>query len=279
VSLADKLDTLVGFFGWEMWPTGSRDPFALRRAAISILSLLSANQLRVGIRGLVHAAADGHLEALPEYQRDDFVGAMRFTVVDFFVDRLKVQQREAGVRHDLIDAVFALGNEDDLVRLLSRVNALQNFIKTDDGANLLAAYKRAANILKKENWHGKEGEIARTGEEDPLALVDDPELKPVVEARMAEMAKKELSYSPEPAEKELIKALEYVESAANGAVASEDFDFAMRVLASLRVPIDRFFDTVTVNDSDPAKRSARLDLLARFRDAVHQVANFSKIEG
>jgi glycyl-tRNA synthetase beta chain len=196
-----------------------------------------------------------------------------------FADRLKVQQREAGVRHDLIDAVFALGNEDDLVRLLSRVNALQNFIKTDDGANLLVAYKRAANILKKENWHGKEGEIARTGEEDPLALVDDPELRPVVEARMAEKKKKELSYSPEPAEKTLIEALDSAAPKARAAVEGEDFEAAMAALATLRAPIDRFFDTVTVNDADPAKRCARLDLLARFRDAVHQVADFSKIEG
>jgi glycyl-tRNA synthetase beta chain len=331
VSLADKLDTLVGFFGIEERPSGSRDPFALRRAALGIISLILRNNLRLSLRqtwedhasitavfmtegelqeiasamGLetwqshrieedrhVFLTKDGErvtAEATAEYLarlqvESAFFHAAEVDPLDFFADRLKVQQREAGVRHDLIDAVFACqkedgGNEDDLVRLLARVNALQNFIKTDDGANLLVAYKRAANILKKENWHGKEGEIARTGEEDPLALVDDPELKPVVEARMAEMAKKELSYSPEPAEKELIKALEYVESAANGAVASEDFDFAMRVLASLRAPIDRFFDTVTVNDSDPAKRSARLDLLARFRDAVHQVANFSKIEG
>ena len=107
-------------------------------------------------------------------------------VARFLADRLKVQQREAGVRHDLIDAVFALGNEDDLVRLLARVNALQTFIKTEDGANLLAAYKRAANILKKEDWQGVEGEIARTGEEDPLAQVDDPDLRPVIEAKLAE---------------------------------------------------------------------------------------------
>ena len=106
--------------------------------------------------------------------------------MSFFADRLKVQQREAGVRHDLIDAVFALGNEDDLVRLLARVKALQNFIATGDGADLLAAYKRAANILKREDWNGTEGEIARTGEEDPLALVDDPDLQAVVAAKIAD---------------------------------------------------------------------------------------------
>ena len=127
--------------------------------------------------------------------------------VDFFADRLKVQQREAGVRHDLIDAVFALGGEDDLVRLLARVNALQNYVETAEGANLLAAYKRAANILKKEDWHGIEGEIAHTGEEDPLALVDDPDMKAVIEAKMAERHAGQLSYTPEPAEQALIDAL------------------------------------------------------------------------
>jgi glycyl-tRNA synthetase beta chain len=200
-------------------------------------------------------------------------------IAAFVIDRLKVQQREAGVRHDLIDAVFALGNEDDLVRLLARVNALQAFIKTEDGANLLAAYKRAANILKKEDWKGSEGEIARTGEEDPLALVDDPDLKPVVEARLAEKKKKELSYTPEPAEKALIEALDSAEPKAAAAVRAEDFEAAMAALASLRAPIDKFFDEVTVNDPDSAKRSARLDLLGRFRSAVQEVADFSKIEG
>ncbi len=175
--------------------------------------------------------------------------------------------------------MFALGNEDDLVRLLARVKALQNFIKTDDGANLLVAYKRAANILRKEDWKGAEGEIARTGEEDPLALVDDPDLKPVIEAKMADREKKKLSYTPEPAEKDLIEVLDSAEPKAAVAVRAEDFEAAMAALASLRAPIDKFFDEVTVNDSDPARRSARLDILGRFRDAVHQVADFSEIEG
>ena len=197
----------------------------------------------------------------------------------FFADRLKVQQREAGVRHDLIDAVFALGNEDDLVRLLARVNALQSFMATEDGANLLAGYKRAANILKKEDWHGIEGEIAHTGEEDPLALVDDPDMKAVIDAKMAERHAKELSYTPEPAEKALMDALDSAEPRAAEAIAAEDFAAAMAALASLRAPIDRFFDEVTVNAEEENKRSHRLDLLARFRAAVHNVADFSRIEG
>ncbi|MCT2558782.1 glycine--tRNA ligase subunit beta [Tsuneonella sp. YG55] len=253
VSLADKLDTLRSFFAIDEKPTGSKDPFALRRAALGVIRIVQENGLRLPI-------AEGDL-------------------LDFFADRLKVQQREAGVRHDLIDAVFALGNEDDLVRLLARVKALQEFMKTDDGANLLAGYKRAANILRKEDWLGLEGEIARTGEEDPLALVDDPDLKAVVDAKMAQARAKELSYTPEPAEKALIEALDKAGPTAAAAVEAEDFAAAMGALASLRAPIDAFFDSVTVNDADPAKRAGRLDLLARFRDAVHRVADFSRIEG
>lgn len=246
VSLADKLDTLVGFFGWEMWPTGSRDPFALRRAALSILSIWSKNDLRVGMHQLFGMAADLHCDTMPEHRRDDFVAAYRFTTPDFLVDRLKVQQREAGVRHDLIDAVFALGGEDDLVRLLARVHALQSFMETEDGANLLAGYKRAANILKKEEWEPATGA---------------------------------LSYTPELAEKALADALDEAEPTAARAIAAEDFAAAMSALASLRAPIDAFFEDVTVNDHNPDKRANRLDLLARFRVAVHNVADFSRIEG
>jgi len=169
--------------------------------------------------------------------------------------------------------------EDDLVRLLARVKALQSFMDTEDGANLLAGYKRAANILKKQDWHGMEGEIARTGEEDPLAMVDDPDLKAVVDAKMAQRHARELTYTPDPAEQELINALAAAGPLAEASVAAEDFSAAMAALASLRGPIDAFFDTVTVNDADPDKRCARLELLDGFRAAVHNVADFSKIEG
>ncbi len=253
VSLADKLDTLRSFFGIDEKPTGSKDPFALRRAALGIIRLITENGLRFSV-------GEGD-------------------ILDFFADRLKVQQREAGVRHDLIDAVFALGGEDDLVRLLARVHALQAFVGTEDGANLLAGYKRAANILKKEDWKGLEGEIAQTGEEDPLAVVDDPDLAPVIAAKMAERHEKVLSYTPEPAEKALMGALDSAGPEAQTAVEAEDFARAMAALASLRAPIDAFFDGVTVNDADADKRAARLNLLARFRKSVHQVADFSKIEG
>ncbi|WP_324260296.1 glycine--tRNA ligase subunit beta [Altererythrobacter sp. H2] len=341
VSLADKLDTLVSFFAVDEVPTGSRDPFALRRAALAVISTLSTLNLRLPLAPVIALCLDGLKPRAEELWRhfdevvapterqnlagpDDLVtfssdqpwsdvvatistagtvrnvrisqsqtaisfwlnrrlknfeSAQGQTLLDFFADRLKVQQREAGVRHDLIDAVFALGGEDDLVRLLARVHALQAFMTSEDGTNLLAGYKRAANILKKEDWHGLEGEISRTGEEDPLAMVDDPDMKAVVEAKMAERHAKELSYTPEAAEKALLDALDAAEPQAGAAVAAEDFAGAMAALASLREPIDRFFDEVTVNADEEIKRTSRLALLARFRDAVHRVADFSRIEG
>jgi glycyl-tRNA synthetase beta chain len=220
VSLAEKLDTLTQFFGVDMQPTGSKDPFALRRAALAVIRLLVENGIRYPI-----AETDG--------------------LLDFFVDRLKVQQREAGVRHDLIDAVIALGGEDDLVRLLARVRALQSFVTTEDGTNLLAAYKRAANILKA----AQDAAPASAGS----TLL--------------------------PAEADLLAALDAAEPKAASAVEGEQFEAAMAALALLRAPIDAFFEGVMVNDEDPAKRAFRLGLLARFRDAVHRVADFSKIEG
>lgn len=261
VSLADKLDTLRSFFGIDEKPTGSRDPFALRRAALGCIQLITANNLRL-------AVAEGDL-------------------LDFFADRLKVQQREAGVSHDLIDAVFALGGEDDLVRLLARVRALQAFVGTDDGRNLLAGYKRAANILKKEEWDvsgtlmaapGSQG-ISQTGEEDPLVALDDPVLADAMKVHEQRFGTPDLAYVPEPAEAGLIAALDVAEPQAQAAISGEDFEGAMAALATLRAPIDAFFDAVTVNDPDPAKRESRLNLLTRIRAAVHKVADFSRIEG
>ena len=272
VSLADKIDTLVSFFAAEMLPTGSKDPFALRRAMLAAQALTETSGLRfafkaVALKGLdlLCPLKDGERwiwgrKAFTEAETQKFGEGLDWSpqtrvdepktisaLLDFFADRLKVQQKEAGVRHDLIDAIFALGGEDDLVRLLARVKALQSFIATDDGANLLAGYKRAANILKKEG----------------VETVD----------------KVELTYIAEPAEADLIAALDAAEPRATAAVTAEDFEGAMAALATLRAPIDAFFDKVTVNDADPAKRSARLALLARVRDAVHAVADFSKIAG
>ena len=268
VSLADKMDSLVGFFQFGEKPTGSKDPFALRRAALGALSLIIENKLRVSMRDLITAAAHpGGADAGRE-------------IAVFLIERLKVQQRESGVSHDLIDAVVAVESGGDNVRMVNRVQALQAFIHTDDGENLLTAYKRAANILKKENWTGQvlssaeEQGIPQTGEEDPLVLVDDP----IVGEAVAELASGQ-SGADLPQEQALIAALDAAEPKASAAVDAEDFTAAMAALASLRRPIDDFFDHVTVNDADPAKRERRLNLLMRFRDAVNRVADFSKIEG
>ena len=285
VSLADKLDTIVAFFLAGEQPTGSKDPYALRRAVIGVLRIVAKNSLRFSMQEAIHQATRALVRQDPPddeyaihfliYARDfrwtqhmifeaqdiaENIGAkgrIGYTrtnwyfglaaLPNFFADRLKVQQREAGVRHDLVDAVFALGGEDDLVRLLARVHALQAFVGTEDGTNLLAGYKRAANILKKEDFAGGE-EIA-------------------------------LSYTPEPAEKALIDALGLAGPTAAAAVGEERFADAMAALATLRAAVDAFFEEVTVNDADPAKRQARLSLLAQFRDAVHGVADFAKIEG
>ena len=309
VSLADKLDTLVGFFLIKERPTGSKDPFALRRAMLGILNTILTNDLRVGlsipfqqamVQQIVNIAwreaitvdrafleIQSHTFAkklLPDFKSEALrkVDERQVELIKdglrtakhldrFLSDRLKVQQKEAGVRHDLIDAVFALGGEDDLVRLLARVNALQSFVETEDGTNLLAGYKRAANILKKENHSvtpakaGVHSSGSADGEMDSGLRRNDEILG--------------LSHTPEPAEAALIAALDNAEPQAASAIEAEDFAAAMTALASLRGPIDAFFEEVTVNADDPAIRASRLDLLARFRAAVHNVADFSKIEG
>ena len=267
VALADKLDTLVQFFANGMPPTGSKDPFALRRAAIAVIALTVENRIRFQLSEVFRQVRDTRDTRDRTEPRHD--------LLEFFADRLKVQQREAGVRHDLIDAVFALGNEDDLVRLLARVAALQAFVEGPDGVNLLAGYKRAANILRKESWPPAQG-IEQTGEEDPLAEVEDPILARAIAEQALGAA---LPADAPEAEHALVAALDEAEPRARAALEAEAFGEAMAALASLRAPIDAFFEAVTVNDADSALRKRRLNLLARFRDAVHGVADFSKIEG
>ncbi len=332
VSLADKLDTLAGFFIADERPTGSKDPFALRRAGIAIASLTLANTLRYSVTAVYTQSMFGVLEQhydderhaavaelapvlrrvtsdtsarilgevfpryelssdpeaiLPVQQSDRNNAARLIHLQNFMLDRLKVQQREAGVRHDLIDAVFALGGEDDLVRLLARVRALQGFVGTEDGANLLAGYKRAANILKKEGWATPTAAPAqqpvtpaKAGVSLGVEASTDPETPAFAGVtQVAGRTREPLSYTPEPEEAHLAIALDSAEPMATAAIGAEDFEGAMTALASLRAPIDAFFDKVTVNDPDPAKREARLRLLARVRDAVHSVADFSRIEG
>jgi glycyl-tRNA synthetase beta chain len=284
VSLADKLDTIAMFFGIGQPPSGSRDPYALRRAALAVISLLG-DEIRLPISRAIRKVSAERLgqvmEAFPggaaaylrhykEYDEaedrdaylrrreeegdpltfDPFVMDDGSREVDFFADRLKVQQREAGVRHDLIDAVFALGGEDDLVRLLARVKALQAFVETEEGRNLLAGYRRAANILRAEAKKGTEAQ-AFTG----------------------------FAYTPDAAEAKLAEALDAQLPLAEAAIEAEDFEGAMTALSVIRPAIDRFFDDVTVNSQDETQRSTRLGLLEKLRAAMHKVADFSRIEG
>ena len=253
VSLADKLDTLIQFFAFDMGPTGSKDPFALRRAALGVIATLTDNNLSLSL--------DQAFRFIRSEASTIERTAPRQKLIEFFADRLKVQQREAGIRHDLIDAVFALGGEDDLVRLLARVKALQAFVETGEGTNLLAGYKRAANILKKEAWSSAPAQAGALAGEAPTSSA----LRPSPEHDGVENA--------------LISALDSAEPTATAAIAAEDFTAAMSALASLRAPIDAFFEGVMINDPDPTIRTRRLGLLARSRDAVHAVADFSKIEG
>jgi glycyl-tRNA synthetase beta chain len=324
VALADKLDTLVEFFWVDEEPTGSKDPFALRRAALGAIRAILDSGVRLSLTAVIHHAMwcrisdwdgaynsvgmvgpvynhktdiseDGkpvnyrtyiHVRSpkkLEEFRlnkpyteivffegdakgfggeeyssffenamggfRDPFATSSR--LVDFVADRLKVALKEKGTRYDLIDAVFSLGGEDDLVRLVARVEALQSFLGTDAGKNLLAGYKRAVNILKAEE---KKDKTSFDGEPDTTLL-------------------------NLPQEKELYVDLKAAVASVRVEIGAERFVEAMRAMARLRTPVDAFFDTVTVNDKDPALRINRLKLLSRLRAALHQAADFSKIEG
>ena len=249
VALADKIDTLAGFFGIDEKPTGSRDPFALRRAALGIIRMVLENSLRIPLTDLF-ALADRHY-------RDRDAVALRppdeisSDLLEFFADRLKVHLRGKGVRHDLVAAVFALGGEDDLVRLVSRAEALQSFLQAEDGENLLAAYRRATNIVTIEE---KKDSRSYDGAVKP-ELLDQPE------------------------EKALHEVVSAGASAATAHIAKENFTAAMEAMAALRGPVDAFFDTVTVNCDDQAQRENRLNLLAQFRATLGQIADFGQIEG
>jgi len=324
VSLADKLDTIAAFFYADEKPTGSKDPFALRRAALSSMALISENQLRLRLsdffktslwelgyqrgqtetRQAFSKIADALMvsfegefvrrQMLSMLNDDEADKAFRalpnanygIDLLDFFADRLKVQQREAGVRHDLIDAVFALGGEDDLVRLLARVKALQAFVETGEGANLLAGYRRAANILRAEAKKGEAIDPSRHPElvsGSPAPQATEPEaggmLKRVLHDGTQDRAPFTFAYDPDPAELALADALDRQLPLAEQAIAAEDFAAAMTALSVLRPAIDCFFDEVTVNADDPERRTARLALLAKLVAAMHKVADFSKIEG
>ncbi|NRG19744.1 glycine--tRNA ligase subunit beta [Rhizobiales bacterium] len=314
VALADKLDLLTGFWAIDEKPTGSKDPYALRRAALGVIRIVLENGIRVSLSKIISSSVQRQAETeyevakrisdvsllesievatennIPHLIRrlsgshvpdgivfgpysfpfstfdrnvfDATVGLLnlefgqqegigRNDLLSFFADRLKVHLRDEGARHDLIDAVFALGGQDDLLMIVKRVEALGRFLETEDGANLLAGTKRAANILRiEEKKDGKkvEGDIHR-------------------ELLM------------EPAEIQLAAAIDSARSAASEAISNEDFESAMTALAALRAPVDRFFDEILVNAEDPKLRENRLKLLAEIREATREVADFSKIAG
>lgn len=247
VALADKIDSLVGFFAIDEKPTGSKDPFALRRAALGVIRLIIENRLRLPLSRVFAAAAGPYRN---EGMLSDTV-AMRQSLLDFFADRLKVALREKGVRHDLISAVFALGGEDDLVRLLARVDALRKFLDSEDGANLLVAYRRASNIVRIEEK--KDGKTYNSGVD--VALLRQGE------------------------EKALHQGLVTSGDVGGRALDGEDFTGAMAALAQLRRPVDAFFDKVTVNCDEVELRANRLRLLSEIRATLNRVADFSQIEG
>jgi glycyl-tRNA synthetase beta chain len=288
VALADKIDTLVGFWAIDEKPTGSKDPYALRRAALGVARLVLDNQIRLHLLNVLIEASHEISDHIRDEELDrDFQAAARLdgilggdslsdrvmeadsilsrerfghsdskttevlsNLLAFFADRLKVQLREQGARHDLVDAVFALEGQDDLLMVVRRVEALGKFLDTDDGKNLLAGTKRAANILRiEEKRDGK----AYDGAPDPaLYRLDE--------------------------EKTLADAIDLVKVEASVAVMNEDFASAMSFMATLRPAVDAFFDKVKVNDDDPQVRENRLKLLNEIRAATRAVADFSKIQ-
>jgi glycyl-tRNA synthetase beta chain len=296
VALADKIDTLVGFWVIDEKPTGSKDPYALRRAALGVIKLVLDNRLRLPVLTVIRvpladAYAATHMRRYPSFVMtrafadvapisDHFRTAYRDRIVEtaahemtlerehaieelrdiesslvaffaFFADRLKVQLREQGARHDLVDAVFALEGQDDLWLVVQRVEALGKFLDSEDGKNLLAGYKRATNIVRIEE------------KKDNREYTGAPDAK--------------LYHLPE--EKALAQAINILRGDAERAVAAEDFEGAMRAMAKLRPHVDAFFDKVTVNVDDQALRENRLKLLNEIRAATRAVADFSKIEG
>ncbi len=264
VALADKLDTLVGFWAIGEKPTGSGDPYQLRRAALGVIRIVLENDLRVSLSHKFVAARDlladrleilfpGHAKRWTD-EKTEFkrMGVRRHDdLVAFFAERLKVYLRDKGARHDLIDAVFALGGQDDLALIVKRVEALSEFLASDDGANLLVGAKRAANILAIEE---KKDKTSHAGMPDGKLLVL-------------------------PEERALEAAIAKVKFDTKAAIDVENFGGAMRALAELRKPVDAFFDEVTVNDPDPKLRLNRLKLLSEIRAATLTVADFSKIAG
>jgi len=242
---------LVAFWSMNQKPTGSKDPYALRRAALGVIRIVLDNGLRIRLLPLIETTIRNCLLVTGTNKALIDSHAVPSDLLAFFADRLKVQLREQGARHDLVDAVFALEGQDDLVLIVRRVEALAAFLDTEDGKNLLAGYKRAANILRIEE------------KRDDTTYDDPPD---------------ELLYQL-PEEIALARAIAIAKDEAARAVAAEDFAAGMRAIAKLRPHVDAFFDKVTVNVDDPLLRTNRLKLLNEIRAATRAVADFSRIEG
>lgn len=251
VSMADKIDTLIGFWSIDEKPTGSKDPFALRRAALGIIRLILENNLRINLLDVFSKAHTAYstvngLSSVPANTAEN-----EQNLLSFFADRLKVYLKDQGIAHDLISAVFAKGDEDDFVRLLAKVTALRDFLESEDGTNLLAAYRRAMNIVRIEE---KKDGVRYAGDINPALLQQDEE-------------------------KQLYAQLTPVVMTLADTMQKEQFADAMGALAQLRAPLDGFFDQVTVNCEDPSVRENRLRMLAQIGQALDGIADFSKIEG
>ncbi len=242
VALADKIDTLVGFFAMDEKPTGSKDPYALRRAALGVIRLILENNLRLPLSKVFEKAVA--LQAIDEK-------LVTSELLEFFADRLKVHLKEQNVRHDHIAAVFALGGTSDLVRLMAQVSALSEFLGSEDGSNLLVAYRRAANILRIEEK--KDGVSYDAAPEKSLFTQDE--------------------------ETKLFDRIEEVSGLVAAALGADEFDIASKAAATLRAPVDAFFDNVIVNADEADVRSNRLRLLASIRNSLDQLADLSQIEG
>jgi len=236
VALADKIDMLTGFWAIDEKPTGSKDPFALRRAALGVIRIVLENDVRVGLKALFAKGYDG---------------ADGDNLLSFFHDRLKVHLRAQGIRHDVIDACLAMPGNDDLVLLVKRAEALGEFLKTDDGENLLQGFRRANNILRQAE------------EKDGVSYEGAPDVK----------------YAVDDSERALFAALDGAEATILPALEAEDFAAAMSAMAGLRAPIDAFFESVQVNTDNAIVRRNRLCLLNRIREVMGRVARFDVIEG
>ena len=239
VALADKLDSLVGFFAIEEKPTGSKDPFALRRAALGVIRLITENRLRIPLTEIIGKALEGY----PKLESTN-------GLLEFIIERMKIHLRSESVPQDFIAAIVSVGEEDDLYRLVARIRALDNFLKTDDGANLLIAHRRAANICAIESKKDKTSYVG----------TPDPKIFEIEE------------------EKEVAEVLANIQERVRVSLGNEDYEAAMHSLATLRIPLDKYFETVTVNAERAEVRRNRLECLALIVSTMNGVADFSILE-